>query len=161
MFPPILNAERLGQLREKGGSAAALPPEAVSRFPEKILQFGSGAFLRGFFDFYVDQANREGHYRGRIAVVQSTGGGRANIFKEQDGLFTNVVQGLRNGEAVEELTVNASVSRALSAGEEWPQVLSLAENPELEIAISNTTEVGIALDQQDRPDLNPPRSFPG
>ena len=37
----------------------------------------------------------------------------------------------------------------------------MARNPELVCTISNTTEVGITLDEDDRLDLDPPRSYPG
>jgi tagaturonate reductase len=40
-------------------------------------------------------------------------------------------------------------------------VLELARRPSLELVFSNTTEVGIVLDEGDAPDLAPPRSFPG
>jgi tagaturonate reductase len=45
--------------------------------------------------------------------------------------------------------------------DEWDAVLECARNPELQLVFSNTTEVGIVLDEGDRPDLSPPRSFPG
>jgi tagaturonate reductase len=53
------------------------------------------------------------------------------------------------------------VSRALSARDQWSEVLVCARNPVLELVFSNTTEVGIRLDEGDSPELNPPRSFPG
>jgi len=62
---------------------------------------------------------------------------------------------------VREHRVIASVSRALSATAQWDAVLALARNPDIEIIISNTTEIGIVYDDGDRPDLHPPRSFPG
>jgi tagaturonate reductase len=62
---------------------------------------------------------------------------------------------------VDACRVIASVSRALSAVDDWTDVLDVAASPDLELVISNTTEVGITLDRSDRPDLNPPRSFPG
>ncbi|HEX8907005.1 MAG TPA: tagaturonate reductase, partial [Longimicrobiaceae bacterium] len=36
-----------------------------------------------------------------------------------------------------------------------------ARDPQISLVFSNTTEVGIALDEGDSPDLSPPRSFPG
>ena len=137
-------------------------PEAdVFELPEKILQFGSGRFLRGFADFFVDKAIREGLFDGRAVVVQSTGTRRSNVLDTQDGLYTLAVQGLQDGEPVETYAVMASVSRALSANDQWADVLAVARNPELACTISNTTEVGITLDEDDRIDLDPPRSYPG
>jgi tagaturonate reductase len=48
----------------------------------------------------------------------------------------------------------------LSAKENWSDILQCAYNPELKIIISNTTEVGIALTDDDIR-LTPPQSFPG
>jgi tagaturonate reductase len=52
------------------------------------------------------------------------------------------------------------LSRALSAIDEWDAVLALARDPRIELVVSNTTEVGIALDAADAFDGSPPRSFP-
>ena len=138
-----------------------VPKADVFELPEKILQFGSGRFLRGFADFFLDKAIRQGLFDGRAVVVQSTGTRRSNVLDVQDGLYTLAVQGLQDGEPVETYAVMAGVSRALSANEQWADVLAVARSPELACAISNTTEVGITLDEDDRIDLDPPRSYPG
>jgi len=140
---------------------AALPAPELFNLPEKVLQFGAGGFLRAFADFFIDHANRQNIFNGRIVVVQSTGGNRGNTLHKQDGLFTLCVQGLKNGARVENYTVISSISRTFSANEDWQGVLQCAGNPQLELVLSNTTEVGIALDENDTLDLNPPRSFPG
>lgn len=138
-------------------SLAGSPPAR----PERILQFGTGAFMRGFADVFIDEACRAGRYDGRVVLVGSTGSGRASALTEQDGLYTLCVRGLEGGQPVDEAHVVASVSRALSAGSEWESVLDVARSPALQIVVSNTTEVGIADDLGDRRDLDPPRSFPG
>ncbi len=156
---PRLNQQVLPTLRSQ--TQAVLSAPEIFNFPEKVLQFGAGGFLRAFADYFIDHANRQGVFNGRIVVVQSTGGNRGNTLGEQDGLFTLCVQGLENGAAIEGYTVISSISRTLSAKDEWQQVLQCAGNPQLELALSNTTEVGIALDESDALALNPPRSFPG
>ena len=140
-----------------------VPDASLLELPEKIVQFGTGAFLRGFVDDYVDEANRRGRFGGRIVAVSSTdsGGARDAALNEQDGLFTLVTRGLSAGEVVREQRVIASVSRALSARQQWGAVLQCARNPQLELVVSNTTEVGIALDEDDEFGPEPPRSFPG
>jgi tagaturonate reductase len=137
------------------------PPAGVFDLPEKVLQFGSGRFLRAFADFFIDAANRQGRFGGRVVVVQSTGAGRSDSLDAQDGLYTLCVQGLVDGMPSTTYRVLAAVSRAVAAGEAWGDVLACARNPALEVVVSNTTEVGIQLDEADRPDLDPPRSFPG
>lgn len=139
----------------------AVPAPELLELPEKAVQFGTGAFLRGFVDFFLDAANRAGRFGGRVVMVGSTGSGRDQTVNDQDGLFTLSVQGIADGAPRREHRVVGSVSRALSAADEWPAVLACARAPELELVFSNTTEVGIALDEEDRADMEPPRSFPG
>lgn len=137
-----------------------LPNESVFNLPEKVLQFGTGVLLRGLCDYFIDKANKQGIFNGRIVVVKSTDKGDADAFKEQDGLFTHAVKGIENGQAIEEYILNASISRTLSARSQWHEILDCAKNPEMQIVISNTTEVGIALLENDKITNNPPASFP-
>ncbi len=81
-------------------------------------------------------------------------------FSQQDGLFTLCVKGIEDGNKVEETIINSSISRVLSANDEWKTILACAHNPEMQIVISNTTEVGITL-VEDNIQSSPPVSFPG
>jgi tagaturonate reductase len=128
--------------------------------PEKVLQFGTGVLLRGLPDFMIDEANRQGVFNGRVVVVKSTDGGDATAFDRQDGLYTVCVRGVEDGHPVNENVVCASISRVLSAKSQWDQVLEFATSPDLQVVISNTTEVGIQLVNEDI-HLTPPQSFPG
>lgn len=139
---------------------ALLPDQALFELPEKVLQFGTGVLLRGLPDYFIDKANKQGIFNGRIVVVKSTDGGDASAFEKQDGLYTICVRGMENGKKQEENIVCSSVSRVLSAKNEWNKVLECAHNPQLKIIISNTTEVGIELVQDDIKRY-PPVSFPG
>ena len=136
------------------------PPPALFGLPERVAQFGTGAFLRGFVGFFIDEANRKGLFAGRIVAVGSTGSGRDAQINAQDGLYTLVARGVVGGQRHEERRIVASLSRALSAQSEWNEVLALARSPELRLVVSNTTEVGITLDESDKVDDVPPRSFP-
>lgn len=137
------------------------PDPALLDLPEKAVQFGTGAFLRGFVDALLDESNRQGRFGGRIVAIASTSSGRARTLDEQNGLYTLSIQGMERGAARQENRIIASVSRALSAPDEWHAVLECARNPALELVFSNTTEVGITLDESDRGEATPPRSFPG
>lgn len=137
-----------------------LPNENQKSSKEKVLQFGTGVLLRGLPDYFIDKANREGRFNGRIVVVKSTASGNIKIFEDQDCLYTINTKGIENGVIVDRLNINASISRVLSATNQWSEILSCAENPEMQIVISNTTEVGITLVDEDI-NLSPPISFPG
>ena len=129
--------------------------------PEKVLQFGTGVLLRGLPDYYIDKANKQDIFNGRIVVVKSTGNGGADEFFNQDCLYTHCIKGVKNNEVVDETIINSSISRVLSAKTNWQEILATAANPELQLILSNTTEVGIVFDESDRITNNPPNSFPG
>jgi tagaturonate reductase len=137
-----------------------IPGENLFNLPEKVLQFGTGVLLRGLPDYFIDKANRKGIFNGRVVVVKSTSSGGTDAFTQQDGLYTLCVRGIENNKQVEELMINSSISRVLSANEEWKEVLLCAHNPEMRIIVSNTTEVGITLSNDDIHAMPPP-SFPG
>jgi tagaturonate reductase len=158
---PSLNRALVASDALRACDDVAVPGAALLDLPEKAIQFGTGAFLRGFVECILDDANRNGRFGGRVVMIGSTGTGRADRLSAQDGLYTLSVQGIVDGAAREELRIVSSVSRALSAGEQWDAVLECARNPALELVFSNTTEVGIALDERDRFDMTPPASFPG
>lgn len=152
-----LSKQTIGQVAASTG--LDLPGPKIFELTEKVLQFGTGVLLRGLPDYFIDKANKQGIFNGRVVVVKSTDSD-SSAFDRQDGLYTVCVRGVENGVTVEENIVNASVSRVLGARTDWPRILECAHNPEMKIIISNTTEVGIQLVQDD---INavPPVTFPG
>src|SRR5262252_4136873 len=150
-----------GTLRNiPAASGVVIPGEDVFSLPEKVLQFGTGVLLRGLPDYFIDKANRQGIFNGRIVVVKSTAMGTTDEFEKQDNLYTLCVRGVDAGNKVEQFIINSSISRVLSASGEWSSILKCARNPEMKIIISNTTEIGIALTKDDV-HASPPHSFPG
>jgi tagaturonate reductase len=137
-----------------------IPDASIFELPEKVLQFGTGVLLRGLPDYFIDKANRMGIFGGRIVVVKSTRQGDTSAFNKQDGLYTVCVRGIEGGEKVEENIINASISRVLDAHSEWAQILECAHNRNMQVIISNTTEVGIQL-EHDNIRQHPPHSYPG
>ena len=152
--------QQLALAAPAGATAVAWPAAGLFTLPEKVLQFGTGVLLRGLPDFLIDQANRQGVFNGRIVVVKSTDGGDLTAFTRQDGLYTVAVRGVEDGAAVEENVVCASISRVLSAKSQWAEILKFATSPDLQVVISNTTEVGIQFVNESIA-LTPPQSFPG
>jgi len=154
-----LSRETLG--KSSPSVPLTLPDPTVFALPERVLQFGTGVLLRGLCDAFIDEANRQGIFNGRIVVVKSTDQGDSEAFNRQDGLFTHVIRGIENGRPVEEYRINAAISRTLSARSQWSEVLACAHNPLLQTVISNTTEVGIQLLDDEDLSASPPASFPG
>lgn len=137
------------------------PPASLFELPEKVLQFGTGVLLRGLPDFYIDKANRQEIFNGRIVVIKSTDSGGTDAFADQDSLYTQCIRGIAGKQMTQEYVINASISRVLSAKSQWQQVLACAANAQMEIVISNTTEVGLVLVKDDNVYAQPPVSFPG
>lgn len=153
-----LYREHLRRLRNNPN--VTVPDDSVFQLPEKVIQFGTGAFLRGLADYFVDKANREGVFNGRIVVVKSTDEGDLKAFDRQDNLYTLAMKGVHNGKLIEETIISSAISRVLSAKTQWSLVLDCARNPAIKVVFSNTTELGIQLVQDDIYQW-PPISFPG
>ena len=137
-----------------------VPNTTLFELPEKVLQFGTGVLLRALPDYFIDKANRQGLFNGRIVVVKSTTQGVTDAFEKQDSLYTVCVRGFQEGQTIEENIINSSISRVLSAADQWEQILECAHNQNMQVIISNTTEVGIQLVNEDIR-RHPPVSFPG
>ncbi|MBX5439145.1 MAG: tagaturonate reductase [Thermoflavifilum sp.] len=138
-----------------------IPDMALLELPEKVLQFGTGVLLRGLPDYFIDRANKQGCFDGRVLVVKSTSRGDTDAFDRQDGLYTLCVKGLEDGQPVQKYIIETAISRVLSAQQQWDAILQAVRQQPMRLIISNTTEVGIRLDAEDDPFAHPPRSFPG
>ena len=143
---------------KKQGYAGYLLEEA----PEKIVQFGEGNFLRAFADHFVDEMNEKAGFNAKVVLVQPRGGHpeAADRFSEQDGLYTLILRGRENGQAVERTRVISAASRCLDPKRDWDKLLDCARKPELRFVISNTTEAGIAFDPACKQEDTPPSAFP-
>lgn len=137
-----------------------LPFEDIFSLPEKVLQFGTGVLLRGLPDYLIDKANKQQVFNGRVVMIKSTAQGDTKSYSEQDGLYTILERGVVNGLPTEKISLNACISRVLSANEEWDEILKCASNPQMQVIISNTTEVGITLIESDAL-TEKPNSFSG
>lgn len=151
-----LSIQNLAQIQLPG---TGVPTAAIFNLPEKILQFGTGVLLRALPDYFVDKANRQGIFNGRILVIKSTSTGDTEDFNTQDGMYSLSIRGMESGKQVDDHVVCSAISRVLSAGSQWPEILESAANRQLEIVISNTTEVGVQLVRESILQ-NPPASFP-
>lgn len=128
--------------------------------PIKILQFGGGNFLRAFVDWMVDILNKQTNFNAGIAIVKPTAGGDYSELKAQDGLFTVILDGIKNGELIAEKSLVTSVLQVINCYTEWETYLELAKNPELRFIVSNTTEAGIKFNRKDTFEDGAPTEFP-
>ncbi|MFZ5988748.1 MAG: tagaturonate reductase [Bacillota bacterium] len=129
--------------------------------PERVLQFGEGNFLRGFVDWMFNRMNLKGLFNGSVVVVQPIREGMADMINQQEGLYTLYLRGIKRGDIVKTKELVTSVSRCINMYQDFDEYLKLAQNPELRVIVSNTTEAGIAYNPEDRLEDAPPSSFPG
>lgn len=128
---------------------------------ETILQFGTGNFLRGFADSFIDSLNKQGLYDGKIVIASPTDSETVTKINAQNGSYHLILRGIENGREVCERTQINAVSRAVNPYRDFDVFLSLAENPHLRFIISNTTEAGIRFDDSCCFEDKPASSFPG
>lgn len=140
-------------------SKELLTDSSTLQLPERVLQFGTGVLLRGLCDYFIDKANKQGIFNGRIVVVKSTDSGGADAFAEQDNLYTICVRGIDKGVPTEENIISSAISRVLSAQSDWNKILETAQDPNISVVISNTTEVGLQYVEESIRQ-SPPASFP-
>lgn len=129
-------------------------------YPIKVVQFGEGNFLRAFVDWMFDIANEKGVFGGSIAIVKPISFGNLDAFREQDNLYTVILRGKENGKVVNDSRIITSVSKALDCQDDYDEYMALARLDTLRFVVSNTTEAGIVLDENDHfEDL--PNTYPG
>lgn len=127
---------------------------------ETVLQFGTGNFLRGFVDYFIDALNKQGLYDGKIVVVSPTNSKAVEKINAQNGRYNLISRGIENGKEVYKRTEITAISRAVNPYADFDGFLSLAENPDLRFIISNTTEAGISFDDTCKITDKPANSFP-
>jgi tagaturonate reductase len=129
-------------------------------YPERIVQFGAGNFLRGFVDWIVETLNEKTDFGNSIVVVKVTPHGTYEDLDIQDGLFHVLLQGVQNGEYMSTTKLITCISRTIYPYQDYAAYLALARQPEIRFLISNTTEAGIAYNENDQSRDKPPSSFP-
>ena len=129
-------------------------------YPVKVLQFGEGNFLRAFVDWMIDIANEKGVFGGSIAIVKPISFGNLDAFSEQDDLYTVLLRGKENGKVVNDSRIITSVREAIDCKEDYDDYMALAKCDTLRFVVSNTTEAGIVLDENDHLE-GLPETYPG
>ena len=128
--------------------------------PIKVIQFGEGNFLRAFVDYMIDVANEAGVFDGSIAIVKPISFGSLEMFEKQDNLYTVVLRGKEDGKTVNDSRIITSVSKVLDCKDDYEDYMELAKLESLRFVVSNTTEAGIVLDENDNFD-GLPTTYPG
>lgn len=127
---------------------------------ERIIQFGEGGFLRSFADVFVHKMNEQGLYDGKVVVVQPIAKGLIPVLNEQKGVYHQFLRGIEDGEVINDCIKVTSISRGVDPYTDFAEYLKLAQNPDMHVIISNTTEAGIEYLGTESINDAPPKSFP-
>ena len=129
--------------------------------PVKVLQFGTGNFLRGFADWMIEILNEKTDFDGAVHIIQSHGKSIPEDFVKQNYNYHVLIRGFQNGKTIDNQKLITSISGVSNPNQDFGFFLDLAKNPELKFIISNTTEAGIVFDQNDDDPKKIPSTFPG
>ena len=108
----------------------------------KILQFGEGNFLRGYFDWMVERMNGRVGFDGAVRIIQpnhDTLRKVSSFLNSRGGKYHICLRGILDGRTVEELETISCVESVDTAA----KIEELATIPSLRFVVSNTTEAGI------------------
>lgn len=117
----------------------------------KILQFGTGCFLRAFIDWMIQRMNERCGLGAEVTVVQSTPSGTGKSLNEAGGRYPLLIRGVVDGRVVEEVSEVSCIRVCYSAETEWSEVVRASLDPDLTYVFSNTTEAGIAYRTEEAP----------
>ncbi|MDZ4031447.1 tagaturonate reductase [Kluyvera ascorbata] len=132
-----------------------------AQYPERIIQFGEGNFLRAFVDWQIDLLNEHTDLNSGVVIVRPIASDFPPSLSTQGGLYTTIIRGLNEkGEAVSDARLIRSVNREISAYADYAEFLKLAHNPDMRFVFSNTTEAGISYHAGDKFDDAPAVSYP-
>jgi tagaturonate reductase len=114
---------------------------------ERILQFGTGRFLRGFVAAFVEDTN-EAAAADRsqpprvIDIVGSTDSGNAGRLAARGCRYRLLVRGAVGGMPIETVRNVTCIANAFDLRTEPAAVSAAGVDPELRLIVSNTTEAG-------------------
>ncbi|MBP5224863.1 MAG: tagaturonate reductase [Lachnospiraceae bacterium] len=127
---------------------------------ETVIQFGEGGFLRAFADYFFQKMSDQGLYDGKIVVVQPRPHGMCERLMAQGCKYNLYLRGISDGKIVNERTEIDVISRCVNPFEDFAAFLRLADQPEMRVIISNTTEAGIEFLGTESFGDRPAQSFP-
>ena len=134
---------------------------SAGKYPDKVIQFGEGNFLRAFVDWIIWKMDKTAGFNAGVTVVQPIERGMVDMLNAQDGLYHLNLQGIDKGQSVDSIDLIDVINRGINPYTDFDEYIRLAENPHFRFVISNTTEAGITFDPSCRLEDRPASSYPG
>lgn len=152
--------ELLNRALLKKGLPSKVKTGPVEEYPVKVIQFGEGNFMRAFIDWMINELNAKGKFNGMVQQVQPIGQGLADMINAQDGLYTLILRGVKDGKVIEQEEVITCVKGCLNPYPQWDKVVEAFCGAEVRFLFSNTTEAGIAYSAEPYKDGVTPNTYP-
>ncbi|MDH5610431.1 MAG: tagaturonate reductase, partial [Cyclobacteriaceae bacterium] len=121
--------------------------------PIRIMQIGEGNFLRAFADWAIDLLNEKEGFDAGVAVIQPTPRGNTDIHRAQQGLYHHQMRGIHQGRKTDSIRLISCIQEVINPYENPMDYFVLAQNPQLQMVISNTTEAGIRFEEEPLPEV--------
>ena len=115
----------------------------------KILQFGTGVFLRGYFDWMLQQLADQDLADPQVSMVKLTSGGDFSVYEKQGGVYHVILQGLDKGQTVDRIEKIDRLKEFFHPYNDWDQFLESAKDPAYKLVVSNSTEAGLCYEKTD------------
>lgn len=128
----------------------------------RVLQFGTGVLLRGFFDWMLQRSKDIEKWEGTVVGVKLTPHQGSFPLAEQPS-HSHTTRGFADGKPLEEHSTISVVERWLNpyTAQDLREFLESARLPSLDVVVSNSTEAGLAYKKTPKPDPGVcPESFP-
>lgn len=125
----------------------------------QILQFGTGNFLRAFFEPMVQDLNKKGNSL-NICIIQTTSGNTLGKLAEQNFQYHVLEAGYRSGQKIEQSEKITCIKDGLKLPDESEKFMEFAGYSQVKWIISNVTEAGMVW-KNEGPFEKFAESFPG
>ena len=125
----------------------------MSNVLPRVLQFGTGVFLRGHVDWMLQRVRDADAWDGSVIGVKLTSRGELGLAAHPS--YDHVLRGIEGGERVEEHSKVFVVESWLHPYEAWPVVLGTARFRSLDVVVSNSTEAGLVYREAPPPGTCP------
>lgn len=125
----------------------------------QILQFGTGNFLRAFFEPMVQDLNNNGNSL-NICTIQTTSGNTLAKLASQNFQYHVLEAGFRSGQKIEQTEKITCIKDGLKLPEQEEKFMNFASAPQVKWIISNVTEAGMVW-KNEGPFEKFAESFPG
>ncbi|MBX2816223.1 MAG: tagaturonate reductase [Saprospiraceae bacterium] len=127
----------------------------------RILQFGGGNFMRGFFNWMLSVLHEETDFEGRAVLIKPTPSGDYDQLRTQEGRFHTILSGDPSAPDGLQVRLIDTISAIVHPYKQYDAYLATAALPSCNIIVSNTTESGIAFGGESWSDSTAVSSFPG